>query len=206
MPSAVGYQPTLATEMGDLQERITSTKTGSIHVCPGRLRSRRRLDRPRAGHDVHAPGRQDGSVPFHRRSWASTRPLTRWRPSHALWIPPSWARSTTAWPSAVQELLQDYSDLQDIIAILGMDELSEEQKITSLPVRVRSSSSSPSPSTWRSSSRASPVRTSRFEDTVRSFGEILDGKCDDLPEQCFRLKGGIDDVYAAYEEMKKEEA
>ncbi len=127
MPSAVGYQPTLATEMGDLQERITSTKTGSITSVqavyvpaddltdPAPATTFTHLDATTvlsrstspAG---HLPGRRPAGLHLRARS-----------------IPRSWARSTTAWPYGPGDSAA-YKDLQDIIAILGMDELSEEQK------------------------------------------------------------------------------
>ena len=85
MPSAVGYQPTLATEMGALQERITSTSEGFDHLGAGDLRARRRPDRPGAGHHLRPLGRDDGAVALRSPSWASIRPWTRWtRPSRIL--------------------------------------------------------------------------------------------------------------------------
>ncbi len=116
MPSAVGYQPTLATEMGDLQERITSTETGSItsvqavYVPADDLTGT--LRRPRRS----PTSTRRRFCPVPSPSWASTRPSTRWSPPPARSTRRSWARSTTAWPG-VQEVLQNYKDLQDIIAI-----------------------------------------------------------------------------------------
>ena len=130
MPSAVGYQPTLADEMGELQERITSTQGPLDHVAAGRLRPRRRLHRPRAVHDVHPPRRDDRAQSPDRRARhlpgrgpARPRRRTSWRPR-------SWASATTRWRASVQQILQRNKELQDIIAILGLDELSEEDRIT----------------------------------------------------------------------------
>ncbi len=94
----------------------------------------------------------------------------------------------------MQRVLQRYKDLQDIIAILGMDELSEEDKLTRRTAPARSSASSPSRSSSPRSSPACPGKYVKLEDTIRGFKEIVDGKHDDLPEQAFYMKGGIDEV------------
>ena len=129
MPSAVGYQPTLATEMGELQERITSTKNGAITSRAGRVRPRRRPDRPRPGQRVRPPRRVHLPRAQHRLARAST---PRWTRS------PRRSRALDAEivgeehyriARKVQTMLQRYRDLQDIIAILGVDELSEEDKL-----------------------------------------------------------------------------
>ena len=104
----------------------------------------------------------------------------------------------------VQQILQQYKDLQDIIAILGMDELSEEQKLTVNRAR-KIQKFLGQPFHVAEIFTGNPGKYVRVEDTVRSFGEILDGKCDHIPEQCFVYKGAIEDVYAAYEAMQKEE-
>ena len=101
----------------------------------------------------------------------------------------------------VQEILQQYKDLQDIIAILGMDELSEEQKIIVNRARkvqqfLGQNFHVAKQFTGQDGSYV------KLEDTIRSFDEILKGNCDEIPEQCFRMKGGIEDVYAAYEQLK----
>jgi F-type H+-transporting ATPase subunit beta len=106
----------------------------------------------------------------------------------------------------VQEILQNYKDLQDIIAILGMDELSEDQKITVNRAR-KVQKFLGQPFHVAEVFTGNPGKYVKVEDTVRSFKEILDGKCYHIPEQCFVYKGAIEDVYAAYDEMmKKEEA
>ena len=95
-----------------LQERITSTDKRVHHLGAGRLRARRRPDRPRAGHHVYAPGRHHRPLPRDRGDWASTRRSTRWTPPAASSTRTSWARSTTAWRAGVQEVLQRYKELQ----------------------------------------------------------------------------------------------
>ena len=129
MPSAVGYQPTLATEMGQLQERITSTTHRLGHLGAGDLRARRRPHRPGAGEHVRPPRRDDRALARDRRRRASTRRSTRSTRRRARSSPASSPTSTTASATRVQEILQRYKDLQDIIAILGMDELSDEDKL-----------------------------------------------------------------------------
>ena len=107
--------------------------------------------------------------------------------------------------TGIQELLQNYKDLQDIIAILGMDELSEEQKLTVNRARKAQQFFG---QCFHVATQFTglPGKYVKMEDTVRSFAAILDGECDDIPEQCFRMKGSIDDVYEAYEQLKKDEA
>ena len=129
IPSAVGYQPTLATDMGALQERITSTNKGSITSVQADLRARRRPDRPGAGHLVRPPGRHDGAVA--RDLGAGHLPgggPARLDLAHAR--PAVVGEEHYDVARDVQEILQRYKALQDIIAILGMDELSEEDKLT----------------------------------------------------------------------------
>ena len=129
MPSAVGYQPTLATEMGQLQERITSTQQGLGHVGAGDLRARRRPHRPGAGEHVRPPRRDDRALARDRRAGhlPGGRParldLARAR-SRGIVSDEHYATATR-----VQEMLQRYKDLQDIIAILGIEELSDEDRL-----------------------------------------------------------------------------
>ena len=157
MPSAVGYQPTLATEMGELQERITSTKEGSITEL--------------------------GIYP-------AVDPLAS---SSSALDPSIVGEEHYRVAMAVQETLQEYSDLQDIIAILGMDELSEEQQ--NVVARARKIQQFLSQSFHVAEKfTGNPGAYVTVQDTVRSFGEIVDGKCDDLPEQAFRYASNIDDV------------
>lgn len=204
MPSAVGYQPTLATEMGDLQERITSTSTGSITSVQAVYVPADDLTDPRRPRRLPTWMRRPFCL-VPSPSWVFTPPSTRWSPPLAPLSLLSLAKSTTAWATGIQELLQNYKDLQDIIAILGMDELTEEQKLTVSRARKAQQFFG---QCFHVATQFTglPGKYVKMEDTVRSFAAILDGECDEIPEQCFRLKGGIDDVYAEYEAMKKDEA
>ncbi len=201
MPSAVGYQPTLATEMGDLQERITSTETGSITSVQA----------------VYVPA-DDLTDPAPATTFTHLDAKTVLARSIAELgiypaVDPLESTSRALDPQivgqehydvavGVQELLQNYKDLQDIIAILGMDELSEEQKVTVNRAR-KVQQYLGQPFHVAEQFTGNPGIYVKLEDTIRSFKEILDGKCDEIPEQCFRYKGAIEDVYAAYDEMKK---
>ena len=204
MPSAVGYQPTLATEMGDLQERITSTASGSITSVQ----------------DVYVPA-DDLTDPAPATTFTHLDAKTVLSRSIAELgifpaVDPLESTSRALEPAIVgeehyrvatgiQELLQNYKDLQDIIAILGMDELSEEQKLTVNRARKAQQFFG---QCFHVATQFTglPGKYVKMEDTVRSFAAILDGECDDIPEQCFRMKGSIDDVYEAYEQLKKDEA
>ncbi len=203
MPSAVGYQPTLATEMGDLQERITSTTTGSITSVQA----------------VYVPA-DDLTDPAPATTFThldAKTVLSRSISELGIYpaVDPLESTSRALDPSVVgdehyrvatgiQELLQNYKDLQDIIAILGMDELSEEQKQTVNRAR-KAQQFLGQPFFVATQFTGLPGAYCKIEDTVSSFAAILDGECDEIPEQCFRMKGSIDDVRAAYEELKKEE-
>ncbi|AEB06317.1 ATP synthase F1 subcomplex beta subunit [Coriobacterium glomerans PW2] len=192
MPSAVGYQPTLATEMGDLQERITSTKTGSITSVQA----------------VYVPA-DDLTDPAPATTFThldSTTVLSRNIASLGLYpaIDPLASTSDALDPdivgerhysvaSKVQELLQQYADLQDIIAILGMDELSDEQRTTVNRARKIQQFLSQSFHVAEKFT-GNPGVYVRVEDTVDSFAAIVNGDVDDLPEQAFRFAGTLDDV------------
>ena len=200
MPSAVGYQPTLATEMGDLQERITSTKEGSITSVQA----------------VYVPA-DDLTDPAPATTFThldATTVLSRSIASLGLYpaIDPLASSSDALDPSIVgeehyrvamkvQETLQEYSDLQDIIAILGVDELSEEQRLTVARARKLQQFLSQSFHVAERFTGNKGVYI-KVEDTVRSFAAIVDGECDDIPEQCFRYAGTIDDVRAKAEQLK----
>lgn len=203
MPSAVGYQPTLATEMGDLQERITSTETGSITSVQA----------------VYVPA-DDLTDPAPATTFTHLDAKTVLSRSIAeLGIYPavdpleSTSRALDAQivgdehyrvAVGIQELLQNYKDLQDIIAILGMDELSEDQK--KIVNRARKAQQFFGQNFHVATQFTGlPGSYVKMEDTVRSFAAILDGECDEIPEQCFRMKGSIDDVYAAFDAMQKAE-
>ena len=201
MPSAVGYQPNLATEMGELQERITSTKKGSVTSVQA----------------VYVPA-DDFTDPAPATTFAhldATMLLSR--PLSELGIYPAVdpLTSTSRILSArivgdehydvaqgVKRILQRYKDLQDIIAILGIDELSEEDKITVARARKVQRFLS-QPFHVAEIFTGIPGAYVKVEDTVRSFKEIIEGKHDDIPEQAFYLKGGIEDVMAAAEKMKQ---
>ena len=200
MPSAVGYQPTLATEMGQLQERITSTKDGSITSVQcvyvpaddltdpapaatfSHLDARLVLDRSIAALGIYPAVDSLGS------SSRMLDPLVVGEEHYQV------ARK-------VQEILQRYRELQDIIAILGMDELGEEdKKIVNRARRIRNFLSQPFSVAEQFTGMKGvyvPVK-----DTVRSFKEILDGKYDDLPEAAFLSVGTIEDVVKKAESLK----
>ena len=200
MPSAVGYQPNLATEMGELQERITSTKKGSVTSVQA----------------VYVPA-DDITDPAPATTFAhldATMLLSR--PLSELGIYPAVdpLTSTSRILSArvvgqehydvaqgVKRILQRYKDLQDIIAILGIDELSEEDKLTVARARKVQRFLS-QPFHVAEIFTGIPGAYVKVEDTVRSFKEIIEGKHDSIPEQAFYLKGGIEDVLAAAEKMK----
>ena len=202
MPSAVGYQPTLATEMGLMQERITSTKRGSITSVQA----------------VYVPA-DDLTDPAPATTFAhldATTVLSRSIASLGIYpaVDPLESSSRALDPQIVgeehyrvavgiQELLQNYKDLQDIIAILGMDELSEDQKLTVNRARKAQQFFGQCFHVAEQFTGL-PGKYVKLEDTIRSFAAILDGECDEIPEQCFRMKGSIEDVYAAYNEMQGE--
>ena len=192
MPSAVGYQPNLATEMGTLQERITSTKSGSITSVQA----------------VYVPA-DDLTDPAPATTFAhldATTVLSRSIVELGIYpaVDPLESTSRILDPRivgeehykvarSVQEILQKYKELQDIIAILGMDELSEEQRLTVNRARKIQQFLSQSFHVAEKFT-GNPGVYVRVEDTVRSFAEIVDGKADDLPEQAFRYASTIEDV------------
>ena len=190
MPSAVGYQPTLSTEMGQLQERITST-AGAHHLGAGDLCARRRPDRPRAGHGVQPLGRlrrsrtvsQKGHLP-RCRSLASTSTILD---------PGIIGERHYAVASKVQRTLQRYKDLQDIIAILGVDELSEDDKlIVSRARKIERFLSQPF--YVAEVFTGFPGVYTSLEDTIDSFERLCNGEGDDLPESAFMYVGTLDDA------------
>ncbi len=199
-PSAVGYQPTLATEMGELQERITSTNKGSITSVQA----------------IYVPA-DDLTDPAPAASFAhldATTVLSRDIASRGIYpaVDPLDSTSRILQPGSVsdehfrtatrvQEVLQRYKDLQDIIAILGMDELSDEDKVVVQRARKIERFLS-QPFFVAQAFTGSEGKYVQLDDTIRSFQEVLDGKHDDLPEQAFYLVGGIDEVVARAEEMR----
>jgi F-type H+-transporting ATPase subunit beta len=201
MPSAVGYQPTLATEMGELQERITSTKTGSIT-------SMQAVYVPADDYSDPAPvatfTHLDATIALERSIvekgiYPAVDPLA----STSRILDPNIVGAdhyTTA--REVQRVLQRYKDLQDIIAILGIDELSEDDKlIVSRARKIERFFSQPFFVAERFT--GIPGAYVPLKETVRGFREILDGKCDDLPEQAFMMAGTIEDVRKKAEELAK---
>ncbi len=201
MPSAVGYQPTLATEMGDLQERITSTETGSITSVQAVYVPADDLTDPApATTFTHLDAKTVLSRSIAELGiYPAVDPLES--TSRAL-DPEIVGEEHYRVAVGVQEVLQNYKDLQDIIAILGMDELSEDQK--KIVNRARKAQQFFGQCFHVAEQFTGlPGKYVKLEDTIRSFAAILDGECDEIPEQCFRMKGSIEDVYAAYEEMKK---
>jgi F-type H+-transporting ATPase subunit beta len=199
MPSAVGYQPTLATEMGDLQERITSTKKGSIT-------SLQAIFVPADDYTDPAPATTFGHLDSTIRLERSIVELGIY-PA----VDPLLSTSTVLDPRVVgedhfqvarevQQTLQRYRDLQDIIAILGMDELSEEDKVTvSRARRLQRFMSQPMFVAAQFTGRDG--KYVERKETVRGFREILDGKHDQLPEQAFYMVGTIDEAVAQAEQM-----
>jgi F-type H+-transporting ATPase subunit beta len=201
MPSAVGYQPNLASEMGDLQERITSTKSGSITSVQA----------------IYVPA-DDYTDPAPATTFAhldATTNLSRSISELGIYpaVDPLASTSRILDPriigdehynvaQQVKQILQRYKDLQDIIAILGIDELSDADKATvSRARKIQRFLSQPF--------NVAEIFTGRkgkyvkVADTVRSFKEVVEGKHDEIPEQAFYMQGAIDDVLEAWEEIKK---
>ena len=202
MPSAVGYQPNLATEMGDLQERITSTKRGSITSVQA----------------IYVPA-DDYTDPAPATTFAhldATTQLSRAISELGIYpaVDPLSSTSRILDPNIVgqehydvaqrvKQTLQRYKDLQDIIAILGIDELSDEDKqVVARARRIQRFLSQPFHVAEQFTGR--PGKYVKLEDTIRSFKEVVDGKHDNLPEQAFYMQGSIEDVLEAAEKMKSE--
>ena len=202
MPSAVGYQPTLSSEMGAMQERITSTKRGSITSIQA----------------VYVPA-DDYTDPAPATTFThldSTTELSRKLASLGIYpaVDPLSSSSRALQPDVVGEehyqcamdvkqILQKYKDLQDIIAILGMDELSEEDKLIVARARkVQRYLSQP----FHVAEQFTGLKGTLvdIEDTIKAFNQIMDGTLDDIPEQAFYLKGSLADVHKAAEELKAE--
>ena len=193
MPSAVGYQPTLATEMGALQERITSTKKGSITSIQA----------------VYVPA-DDYTDPAPATTFAhldATTALSRSIASMGIYpaVDPLESTSRILSPDIVgeehykvarevQSILQRYKDLQDIIAIMGMDELSEEDKLTVSRARKVQRFMSQALHVAEAFNGFAGKYVTRKE-TIRGFKEIIEGKCDNLPESAFLFIGSIDEAY-----------
>jgi len=200
MPSAVGYQPTLGTEMGDLQERITSTADGSITSVQA----------------VYVPA-DDLTDPAPATTFAhldATTVLSRSLAAKGIYpaVDPLGSTSTMLQPSvvskehyetarAVQRTLQRYKELQDIIAILGLDELSEDDKITVARARKIERFLS-QPFFVAEVFTGSPGKYVTIEESIKGFQMILSGELDELPEQAFYMVGNIDEAIAKAEKLK----
>jgi F-type H+-transporting ATPase subunit beta len=199
MPSAVGYQPTLATEMGELQERITSTRRGSIT-------SMQAVYVPADDYSDPAPvatfTHLDATIALERSIvekgiYPAVDPLAS---TSRILDPLIVGDEHYNTAREVQRILQRYKDLQDIIAILGLDELSEDDKlIVSRARKIERFFSQPM--AVAESFTGIPGAYVRIEDTVRGFREILDGKHDELPEQAFLMVGTIEDAVAKAKTM-----
>jgi F-type H+-transporting ATPase subunit beta len=201
MPSAVGYQPNLASEMGDMQERITSTKKGSItsvqaiyvpaddYTDPAPATTFAHLDATtNLSRDIAALGIYPAVDPL-----ASTSRILS---------PEILGAAHYNCAQQVKGILQRYKDLQDIIAILGIDELSEEDKLSvSRARRIQSFLSQP----FHVAEQFTGFKGKyvKLADTVKGFQEICDGKHDEIPEQAFYMQGTIEDVLERAEQMKK---
>jgi F-type H+/Na+-transporting ATPase subunit beta len=190
MPSAVGYQPTLATEMGQLQERITSTRTGSVTSIQA-------IFVPADDYTDPAPATTfahlDSSVVLDRAIveqgiYPAMDPLASF--SRAL-QPGIVTDEHYATTTRIQQVLQRYKDLQDIIAILGIDELSDEDRLVVQRARKIQRFLS-QPNFVAEQFTGTPGEYVKLEDTIRGFSEILEGKHDDLPEQAFYMVGTIE--------------
>ena len=201
MPSAVGYQPTLATEMGDLQERITSTKTGSITSVQAIYVPADDITDPAP---ATAFAHLDATVVLSRAItelgiYPAVDPLaSSSRILDAQFIGDRHYKVATS----VQRILQRYKELQDIIAILGMDELSEEDKLVVGRAR-RLQRFMSQPFAVAEQFTGITGKYVKLEDTISSFERVVDGEFDNLPEQAFFMAGGIDDVVANAEKMAK---
>jgi F-type H+-transporting ATPase subunit beta len=200
MPSAVGYQPTLATEMGELQERITSTNKGSITSVQAIYVPADDLTDPApAASFAHLDATTVLSRSISEKGiYPAVDPLDS---SSRILQPGSVSEEHYSVATRVQQVLQRYKDLQDIIAILGMDELSDEDKVIVQRARKIERFLS-QPFHVAEQFTGTSGKYVRLDDTIRSFQEVLDGKHDDLPEQAFYLVGGIEDVLARAEELK----
>lgn len=197
LPSAVGYQPTLAYEMGALQERITSTKKGSITSFQAVYVPADDLTDPAPANTF---AHLDSTIVLDRAIaslgiYPAVNPLES--TSNAL-TPEIVGKEHFETARAVQKILQKYKDLQDIIAILGIDELSEEDKLTVSRARKIQKFLS-HPFHMSEVFNGIPGKYVKVADTVRSFKMILDGKLDEVNENDFYMKGSIEDVLQAHE-------
>ncbi len=204
MPSAVGYQPTLSTDLGELQERITTTKTGSITSVQAIYVPADDLTDPAPATTF---SHLDATTVLSRQIvelgiYPAVDPLDS---TSRILDPQIVGAEHYAVARSVQKVLQRYKDLQDIIAILGMDELSEEDKQTVSRARKIQKFLS-QPFFVAEEFTGKPGKYVNLKETIRGFKEIVDGKHDALPEQAFYMVGGIEEVLAKAEEMKQQAA
>ena len=199
MPSAVGYQPNLATEMGELQERITSTKKGSITSVQAIYVPADDLTDPAP---ATAFAHLDATTVLSRAIsemgiYPAVDPLDS---TSKILSPRVVGEEHYAVTRAVQQILQKYKDLQDIIAILGIDELSEDDKLTVARARkIQRFLSQPFFVAAQFTGREG--RYVKIADTIRGFKEIVDGKCDDMPEQAFYMVGTMEEARETAEKL-----
>ncbi len=199
MPSAVGYQPTLAVDLGELQERITSTKRGAITAVQCVYVPADDLTDPAPATTF---AHLDGTVVLSRQIaelgiYPAVDPLdSTSRILDAAYIGEEHYRTART----VQQILQKYKELQDIIAILGIEELSDEDKVTVARARKMQRFLS-QPFTVAETFTGKAGKYVKLADTIRGFKEIIEGKHDDIPEQAFYMKGGIEEVVEAAKEM-----
>src|SRR5262244_1330028 len=201
MPSAVGYQPNLATEMGELQERITSTKRGSVTSVQAIYVPADDLTDPAP---ATAFAHLDATTVLSRQIaelgiYPAVDPLAS---TSRILDPVILGADHYAVARSVQLTLQRYKDLQDIIAILGMEELSDEDKLTVARARKIQRFLS-QPFFVAEAFTGQQGRYVKLADTVKSFKEIVDGKHDDLPEQAFYMVGGIDEAQEKAKKMRE---
>jgi F-type H+-transporting ATPase subunit beta len=202
MPSAVGYQPTLGTDMGELQERIVSTRRGSIT-------SMQAVYVPADDYTDPAPvttfAHLDATIALERAIvemgiYPAVDPLAS---TSRILDPRIVGEEHYNTAREVQRVLQRYKDLSDIIAILGVEELSEEDKLTVARARkIQKFLSQPMFVAEVFTGR--PGKYVTIKETVRGFRDILDGKHDDIPEQAFYMQGGIDDVLETAAKMREQ--
>jgi F-type H+-transporting ATPase subunit beta len=200
MPSAVGYQPTLATEMGELQERITSTKKGSITSVQAIYVPADDITDPAP---ANAFAHLDATTVLSRQIvelgiYPAVDPLAS---TSRILDPRNLGEEHYNVARAVQKILQRYKDLQDIIAILGMDELSDEDKLVVGRARKIQRFLS-QPFFVAEAFTGQPGRYVPVKETIRGFKELVEGKCDDLPEQAFYMVGKIDEAREKAEKLR----
>jgi F-type H+-transporting ATPase subunit beta len=201
MPSAVGYQPTLGTEMGELQERITSTKRGSITSVQCIYVPADDLTDPAPATTF---SHLDATTVLSRQIaelgiYPAVDPLDS---TSRILDPRIVGQEHYTVARSVQRILQRYKDLQDIIAILGMDELSEEDKITVYRAR-RIQKFLSQPFFVAETFTGTKGKYVKLEETVKGFKKIIDGELDDVPEQAFFMAGGVEEILDRAEKMKE---